>query len=109
MPAVHSGLTFIQPVGGANNGCGCGCKGGGPSIVFRSVWDRLVQQMFGVTPPGMDSEGQVPDVDVWEQGVVLQNDTDPYTFAVITDEEDAPVAGDVISYKGKYYIIGAVE
>ena len=113
MSAVHSDLSFVQSSSGLKGGCGCGCNGngngGGSSIVFRTVWDRLVQQLFDAMPPGMLGEGQIPNVDLWDRGVALQGGDDPYTFAVVTDEEDSPIAGDVISYKGKYYIIGSVQ
>lgn len=106
MSAVHSDLAFV----GNPGGCGCkpGCQGGG--MVFRSVWDRLVQQLFGATPPGMDNEDQLPDIDIWKDGVVMTKDTYPYAFSVMTSDGEAlPKPGDVILYKNKYYVIGAVD
>ena len=76
-------------------------------MVFRSVWDRLCQQLFGATPPGMDSEDQLPDIEIWKDGVVMTKDTYPYSFSV-TSSDGTPKPGDVVLYKGKYYVIGAV-
>ena len=79
-------------------------------MVFRSVWDRLCQQLFGATPPGMDSEDQLPDINIWKDGVVLVKDTYPYSFRVMTESgEVIPKPADVILYKGKYYVIGEVD
>ena len=77
-------------------------------MVFRSVWDRLIQQLFGVTPLGIDSEDQLPDIKIWEDGVELVDDSYPYTFRVTTDGEQ-PRPYDVVLYKQKYYVIGAVD
>lgn len=107
MSAVHSDLAFVgRPV---DKGCGCnnGCQGG--AMVFRSVWDRLVQQLFGATPPGMDNEYTLPDINIWKGGVVMTEDENPYSFVVMSEADDAPKPADVIFYKGKYYVIGAVD
>lgn len=80
-----------------------------PPGVYRSVWDRLVDQLFGLLPVGMNAEEQIPDIDIWKDSVVLVSDEYPYTFNVLTDDEDLPKPGDAILYKGKYYIIGAVD
>lgn len=80
-----------------------------PSGVYKSVWDRLVEQLFGAMPVGMNGELQIPDVDVWKDGVARLNESEPFSFTVMTDEDDAPKPGDAVLYKGKYYIIGAVE
>ena len=106
MSAVHSNLMFVQN-GSGGQGCGCGCDGRGQAIVFRSVWDRLVHQLFGSIPVGMVAEGQLPDIHIYTN-VVLLNDEEPYSFAVITDDGSAPQPHDVIQYKDKFYIIGAV-
>lgn len=108
MSAVHSDVAFVGRPGGAA-GCGCNpCQGG--VMVFRSVWDRLCQQLFGATPVGMDSEDQLPDIQIWKDGVVMTKDTYPYSFRVLTpDGEVVPKPCDVILYKGKYYVIGAVD
>ena len=113
MSAVHSDLAFVSRPG---NGPGCGCTPGcnpgchGSAMVFRSVWDRLCQQLFGATPPGMDSEDQLPDINIWKDGVVLVKDTYPYSFRVMTESgEVIPKPADVILYKGKYYVIGEVD
>ena len=109
MSAVHSDLAFVGRPGGAH-GCGCkdDCRGG--AIVFRSVWDRLCQQLFGHMPVGMDSEDQLPDIEIWKDGVVMTKDTYPYSFTVMTESgEVIPKPADVVLYKGKYYVIGAVD
>ena len=106
MSAVHSDLLFVQN-GNGGQGCGCGCNGGGQTIVFRSVWDRLVHQLFGSIPIGMVAEGQLPDIHIYTN-VVLLNDTEPYSFAVVTDDGSVPQPHDVIQYKDKFYVIGAV-
>lgn len=108
MSAVHSDLGFVGRPGGGN-GCGChsDCRGG--AMVFRSVWDRLCQQLFGEIPPGMNAAAQLPDITVWTEGVSLVDDTYPYTFNVATDGETSPKPSDVVLYKGKYYVIGEVE
>ena len=95
MKAVSSDLAFVQ-----------GCC---PSSVYRSVWDRLCQQLFGAMPAGMIAEDQISNVDIWKDGVSLTVEGTPATFTIISDDDDTPKAGDVILYKGKYYIIGAVE
>lgn len=113
MSAVHSDLAFVSRPG---NGPGCGCIPGcnpgcqGSAMVFRSVWDRLCQQLFGAIPPGMNSEDQLPDIEIWKDGVVMTKDTYPYSFSVMTESgEVTPKPNDVVLYKGKYYVIGAVD
>ena len=108
MSAVHSDLAFVGRPGG-NPGCGCNpCQGG--TVVFRSVWDRLCQQLFGAIPIGMDSEDQLPDIEIWKDGVVMTKDTYPYSFRVMTESgEEIPKPADVVLYKGKYYVIGEVD
>lgn len=96
--AVCTDILYVEP-----GGC---CKS---RMVFRSVWDRLCQQLFGVIPPGMDSEDQLPDINIWKEGVVLVDDTYPYTFRVMAPGEITPKPNDVVLYKGKYYVIGAVD
>ena len=108
MSAVHSDLAFVANPGA--NRCGCGCGYNNSPAVFRSVWDRLCQQLFGAIPPGMDSETQLPDINIWKDGVVMTKDTYPYSFRVMTSGgEVVPKPCDVILYKGKYYVIGAVD
>jgi len=94
MKAVDTDLTFVK------NCC--------PPGYYRSVWDRLVDQLFGATPVGMGSEEQIPYVDIWKDGVVKTNDTEPYSFTIVTDDSDTPKAGDIVLYKGVYYVIGTV-
>ena len=106
MPAVHSDIAFVGRPGG-NPGCGCNpCQGG--AMVFRSVWDRLCQQLFGAIPIGMNSEDQLPSIEIWKDGVVMTKDTYPYSFRV-TSADGTPKPGDVVYYKGMYYIIGEVD
>lgn len=78
------------------------CQGG----TFKSVWDRLCEQLFGTMPKGMNGEEQLPDIDIWKEGVALLDDSDPYSFTVYGEE--TPKTGDIIEYKGKFYIIGTV-
>ena len=109
MSAVHSDLLFVQN-GNGGQGCGCGCNGGGQVTVFRTVWDRLCQQLFGAIPPGMDSVDQLPDVEIWSNGVALRSEENGvYSFSVTASGDTAPKAGDVIQYKGKFYVIGNVN
>ena len=108
MSSVHSDLAFVS-YPNMGNGCGCNCDCKGTPMVFRSVWDRLCQQMFGAIPQGMDAEDQLPDIKIWQDGVVLEDDTYPYTFSVTTGAGESPKPQDVILYKGKYYVIGKVE
>lgn len=102
MNATKSDLVFVD-----RNGvhCTCACT----PEVFRSVWDRLCRQLFGAMPPDMDSEDQLPDIDIWRGGVAMVDDSYPYTFVVASDGEAVPKQADVIEYKGKYYVIGGVK
>lgn len=107
--AVHSDLSFVQY---PNHGNGCCCNGNAcvnGVMIYRSVWDRLVQQLFGATPPDIDSEDQLPDIKIWKDGVELVDDSNPYTFHVTTPDGEQPRPYDVVLYKGKYYVIGAVD
>ena len=62
----HSVCSEVSYVGAG----GC-CQS---RTVFRSVWDRLCQQLFGAIPPGMDSVDQLPDVEIWSNGVALRSE-----------------------------------
>ena len=100
--AVCSDLTYVE-------GGGCCCKGGNPPTYYRSVWDRLCQQLFGAIPPGMDTEDILPDIEIWKDGVTLQGDENgEYSFTITTSDGSTPKPDDVILYKGKYYIVGEV-
>jgi len=94
-----------------NPGCGCNatCAPGCSATFFRSVWDRLCQQLFGAIPAGMNAEDQLPDITIWKDGVVLVDDTYPYTFRILSPAGISPKPCDVVLYKGKYYVIGAVD
>lgn len=107
MSATHSDLIFVGNGGGGQ--CGCGCSQIATPIVFRSVWDRLCRQLFEAMPPDMASEDQLPDIDIWKDGVALADDSYPYTFVVASDGTEAPKQGDVIEYKNRYYIVGGVK
>lgn len=97
--AVCTDIQYVEP-----GGC---CRS---RMVFRSVWDRLCQQLFGAIPPGMDTEDILPDVTIWEEGIVLQEEEGgESTFTVTTSSDEPPKPQDVILYKGKYYIVGEVE
>ena len=96
--AVCTDIQYVEP-----GGC---CRS---RMVFRSVWDRLCQQLFGAIPPGMDTEDILPDITIWQEGVILQEEEGGvFSFTVTTSGEEAPKAQDVILYKGIYYIIGQV-
>lgn len=108
MSAVHSDIAFVGRPGGAGCGCHNDCRGG--AMVFRSVWDRLCQQLFGAIPQGMNTDDILPDITIWQYGVAEQGDENGiFTFTITTSGEETPKASDVILYKGKYYVIGEVE
>jgi len=97
--AVCTDMQYVEP-----GGC---CRS---RMVFRSVWDRLCQQLFGAIPPGMDTEDILPDITIWQEGIILQDEeSGEFSFTVTTSSEEPPKAQDVILYKGKYYIVGEVE
>ena len=101
--SVCNDMAYVQ-------GGGCRCNGGTPPMVFRSVWDRLCQQIFGAIPPGMDTENQLPDIEIWDESVVLVSENNgEFTFTVTTSSGKVPKPTDVISYKGKFYVIGEVD
>lgn len=108
MSAIHSDLTFVVRVGNMG-GCGCAPVCPGAVHVFRSVWNRLVQQLFGQIPVGMNAEEQLPNIRIWRDEVVMVDDSYPYKFKVLSDEGDSPAPCDVVLYKGKYYVIGKVD
>ena len=93
--AVSTDLAFVQ-----HGPCGC------PTGIYKSVWDRLIQQVFGIIPPDMDADRILPNVRVWKIGVSRINET---SFSVWDDGVTVPKRGDFIYYKGQYYIIGDVD
>lgn len=96
--AVCTDIQYVEP-----GGC---CRS---RMVFRSVWDRLCQQLFGAIPPGMDTEDILPDITIWQEGVILQEkEGGEFSFTVTTSSEEPPKAQDVILYKGIFYIVGEV-
>ena len=106
MKATHSSIAYVERDGKMPSPCQCPS---GPVDTFHSVWDRLCRQLFGAMPPGIDSEIQLPDIDIWKDGVALIDDSYPYTFAVATDGESIPKPDDVIEYKGMFYVVGQVD
>lgn len=102
MDAINSDLVFV---GNRNKSCACSCS----PQTFRSVWDRLCRQLFGAMPPDMASEDQLPNIDIWKDGVAMTDDSYPYTFVVTSDGEESPKPTDVIEYKGQYFVIGEVK
>ena len=90
----------------AQGGGPCGCK---DRMVFRSVWDRLCQQLFGAIPVGMNTEDQLPDIEIFDSGVALSGEEDGEFSFTVTTSGEAPRPYDVISYKGQFYIIGEVD
>lgn len=101
--AVCSDLEFVER-DKSKGGCCCGSM-----TVFRSVWDRLVRQLFGAIPPGMDTDDILPDITIWKEGVTLQSEVDgSYSFTVTTTDGSSPKPQDVIQYNDQFYIIGEV-
>lgn len=80
-----------------------------PPGIYRSVWELLNARLLGKMPRELLMENNLPDIDIWKDNVVRVNDTEPFAFTIVTSEEDAPKKDDIILYKGKYYVIGAVE
>lgn len=80
-----------------------------PPGVYKSVWDRLCEQLFGLMPAGMNGEEEIPEIDVWKNGVALVSDADPFSFTITTDDDETPKTGDIVEYKGQFYIIGEVD
>lgn len=70
--AVHSDFSYVQRC----------CTPG----IFRSVWDRLAAQLFGKMPVDINGEAQIPNVDIWKDGVVRLTDTDPYSFTLVSQK-----------------------
>lgn len=106
MSATNSSIAYVERDGKIP--CQCQCASG-QIDTFRSVWDRLCRQLFGAMPPSMDSEDQLPDIDIWKDGVALVDNSYPLTFVVSSDGETAPKPADVIEYKGRFYVIGTVK
>ena len=106
MNAVNPSVAYVQYDG---KSCGCECGYASQTTVFRSVWDRLCKQLFEATPPGIIPEDQLPDIDIWRTGIVLLDDSYPYTFAVATDGTEIPKQCDIIEYKGMFFIVGEVD
>lgn len=79
-----------------------------PRGVYKSVWDRLCEQLFGAIPIGMNAEENLPNIDIWRNSVSLLSDTEPYSFTIVSEDTDTPKPGDIIEYKGRYFIIGEV-
>jgi len=101
--SVCTDLAYVE------GGSGC-CKCGNPPIIYRSVWDRLVQQMFGPIPPGMDTDDILPDITIWKDGVTLVSEAGgSYSFNVTTSDGTSPKPDDVILYEDKFYVIGDVN
>lgn len=107
--AVSTGLDFVEYPGNGNK-CGCDCGCNGKPVIYRSLWDRLCQQMFGPFPPAVDTDNVLPDVTIWEDGVELVSKADgSYSFNVTTTGGTSPKPFDAILYEGEFYIIGEVD
>lgn len=102
--AINSDLAYVQPAC-CPNGVKPNCC---TPMVFRTVWDRLVQQLFGALPLGMDTSNILPDVEIWKDGVIALSEEPPFSFKVVSSGDKVPKPTDVILYKKKYYIIGEV-
>ncbi len=83
----------------------CGCC----SSYYRSVWDRLCQQLFGYIPAGMDTEEILRGLVIWKDGVERVGDGLPATFRVTATGERKPLATDIIYYREVFYNIGGVS
>ena len=83
--------------------------------VYRSEKDVLCRRLFGAIPPGMDSERQLPNIEIWEDDVILDgitsagNELEEYSFTIAEDETTDPKHSDVIFYNGRFYVIGEVK
>ena len=97
--AVASGYEPVDKSGR------CGCC----SSYYRSVWDRLCQQLFGYIPAGMDTEDILRGLVIWTDGVERVGDGLPATFRVTATGQRTPLATDIIYYKEAFYNIGAVS
>lgn len=120
MEAIDTNLVFV---GDGGSGCECCCPPPVilpvedvdecdcccPQQVYHSVWDRLCRQLFDAMPQEITSEDQLPNVDIWMDGIALADGPYPYTFIVASDGTNVPKPADIIKYRGAYYIIGTVE
>lgn len=107
MKAVSSDFTPVMP-----DEYGCLCSRGCGPAVFKSDLDRLCNLLFGALPIGMKSERQIPNIEIWKDGVEMEERTKnrTYTFTIEEDDEDRdPKKSDVIYYNGRFYIIGDVQ
>lgn len=110
MKAVSSEITPVEP---DEYGRPCKCNCG--QAVFVSDLDRLCKLLFGALPLGVKSEHQIPNIEIWNDGVEMEggyrmDDDNPYTFTIEEDGEDPnPKKADVIYYKGRFYVIGDVK
>jgi len=93
MSAISTDLLFVK------QGC--------PPGIYRSFWDLLCEQLFAQSTLGLYTEGVFPDVVIWNEGVELMDSTAP-SFKITTSAERTPRVSDIIFFKRKFYIIGAV-
>ena len=102
-PGVPEGVAVYPELSsvGMDERCGCG-------IVYRSVYDRLCQQLYGHIPPGMDTEDILRNVFVWRRNVELVVDEIPATFRLTDTGGRVPKTTDIIYYREQYYNIGGV-
>lgn len=110
MKAVSSDVSPVVPDEYGNpHECRCG------DTVLNTDLDRLVRLLFGALPMGMTPESQIPNIEIWKEGVEMDggdrmDDEHPYTFTIEEDEsEPNPKKADFILYKGRFYAIGDVS
>ena len=108
MWGVESDVTAVEPV---ETGCVHKCA----PPVYRSPMAILCRALFGAIPPGIISENQIPNVDIWKDGVTLDgitavgNKLEEFSFTIEEDNDSDPKPSDVIFYNGRFYVIGEVK
>jgi len=110
MWGVESDVTAVEP---SEIRCAPKCV---PPVYLPPV-AALCRLLFGVIPPGLDSERQIPNIGIWEDGVELESITptggqiEEYSFTIVEeeDEDSAPKQADIIFYGGKFFVIGEVH
>lgn len=108
MWGVESDVTAVEPV---ETGCVRKCA---PPVYLPPV-AVLCRLLFGVIPPGLDSERQIPNIGIWKDGVELESITptggqlEEYSFTIEEDEESDPKQSDIVFYGGKFFVIGEVH
>ena len=93
------------------NGGVCRCT----PAVYHSDADLLCRKLFGEIPVGINAECQLPDVEIFKDGVSTEDEIKidgelhEYTFTIETESGREPRKSDVVMYDGRFYVIGKVE